>query len=225
MSAHDWLLSETAAARAEFRAIPLLTRAIDGSVPRALYVAFLTQAYHHVRHTCPLLALAAAKTTDSDYRAALFDYMAEERGHEQWILSDISAMGGNPEAAVWMPPRAPCRAMVGYAYYAIDWISPYSLLGMIHVLEGASAALAAKAADALERAFGATAGAGFVYLKSHGALDVDHIEFFKTLVNKIENPAAGSVIIDAAKMMYWLYGNIFRDLEQNLANEAAVADR
>ncbi len=225
MSVHDWLLAETAAARAEFRAIPLLARALDGSVPRALYIAFLAQAYHHVRHTCPLLALAAAKTTDADYRAALYDYVAEERGHEQWILSDIDAIGGDAEAAVWTPPRPPCRAMVGYAHYAIEWISPYSLLGMVHVLEGTSVALASRAADALEHSLGSKNGAGFTYLRSHGALDAEHITFFETLVNRIQNPSAGSAIIDAAKMMYWLYGNIFRDLEQDLGKEAPVADR
>ncbi len=225
MSVHDWLVAETAAARVEFLAIPLLRRAIDGDVPRSLYVEFLTQAYHHVRYTCPLLSLAAARTTDGEYRAALYRYIEEERGHEQWILTDIAAIGGDAEATLWKPARAPCRAMVGYAHYAIEWISPYSLLGMVYVLEGTSEALAGKAAAALERSFGAGNGEGFVYLRSHGALDVDHTAFFKDLVDRLENPTAGPAIIDGANMMYWLYGNIFRDLERGLDGPNSGAAR
>jgi pyrroloquinoline quinone (PQQ) biosynthesis protein C len=225
MTPYEYLLTETAAARAEFLSIPLLARAVAGRVPRSLYIEFLAQAYHHVRHTCFLMSLAAEKTADSKYRAALKTYMAEEDGHEQWILDDITAMGGDADAVACSRARPPCRAMVGYAHYAIDWISPYSLLGMIHVLEGTSAELATKAANALENSFGLTSSEGLVYLRSHGALDVDHAAFFKDLINQICNPSAMPAIIDSAAMMYWLYGNIFRDLEQDLAKGTVAASR
>jgi pyrroloquinoline quinone (PQQ) biosynthesis protein C len=216
MTFHQRLLAETEAARAEFLSVPILARALEGQVSRALYLDFLRQAYHHVRHTCPLLSLAAAKTRDGVYRAGLYDYIGEEQGHDAWILADIDALGGDAEAAKRAPPRPPCRAMVGYAYYAIEWISPYSLLGMVHVLEGMSVALAAKAANALQASFGAGDGRGFSYLASHGALDTEHAAFFADLVDRLQAPSAGDVIIDCAKMTYWLYGNIFRDLEHSL---------
>lgn len=216
MSPNDRLLAETEAARAEFLALPILARALRGQVPRALYLEFLRQAYHHVRHTCPLLSLAAARTRDGVYRAGLYDYIAEERGHDAWILEDIAAMGGDAEAAKRTPPRPPCRAMVGYAYYAIEWISPYSLLGMIHVLEGMSVALAERAARALQASFAAGDGRGFLYLRSHGALDAGHTAFFADLVNRLEQPTAIDIIIDCARMSYWLYGNLYRDLEHSL---------
>jgi pyrroloquinoline quinone (PQQ) biosynthesis protein C len=225
MTPYEYLLTETAAARAEFLSTPLLARAVAGRVPRSLYIEFLAQAYHHVRHTCFLMSLAAEKTADSKYRAALKTYMAEEDGHEQWILDDITAMGGDADAVACSRARPPCRAMVGYAHYAIDWISPYSLLGMIHVLEGTSAELATKAANALENSFGLTSSEGLVYLRSHGALDVDHAAFFKDLINQICNPSAMPAIIDTATMMYWLYGNIFHDLEQDLAKSTVAAYR
>lgn len=93
MTVYERLLTETAAARAEFLAIPLLRRALAGNVPRPLYIEFLQQAYHHVRHTCPLLSLAAAATEDGLYRDVLRAYMAEEEGHEQWILSAAARQG------------------------------------------------------------------------------------------------------------------------------------
>ncbi|SMF60155.1 Pyrroloquinoline quinone (PQQ) biosynthesis protein C [Tistlia consotensis] len=226
MSLHDRLLADSAEARDGFLAIPIIGRAVTGEVPRALYLAFLSQAYHHVRHTCPLLSLAAARTEDEGYRAALYEYLEEERGHDEWILDDISAIGGAPAATLLAPARPPCRAMVGYAYHAIDRISPYALLGMVHVLEGMSTLLASQAAEALQRAFGgedADGGPGFVYLTTHGALDVGHTAFFRKVVDSLDPIAAAEPIIDGARMFYWLYGNIFRDLEQLAAggNHAA----
>lgn len=212
MSVHERLLAETDAARAEFLSIPLIGHALDGDVTPALYADFLAQAYHHVSHTCPLLSFAAARTGDNAYRDALYTYLEEERGHDEWILADIAAIGGVEQPIA--PARAPCRAMVGYAYYAIEWISPYALLGMVHVLEGMSALLAGRAASALRAAFGVEDQRGFSYLVSHGALDVEHTRFFRDLVDGLDMRAAATPIIDCATMMYWLYGNIFRDLDQ-----------
>ena len=220
---HDRLIQETAEARADFLAIPLLKRALAGDVPRDLYVDFLGQAYHHVRHTCPLLSLAAARTDDPAYRTALYTYISVEHGHEEWILADIAAIRGDTILGQIAPARLPCSAMVGYAYYATEWISPYALMGMVHVLEGMSMLLAGKAAKALSRTLGAPGGDGFLYLTSHGAFDVEHTAFFREVVNRIEAPWAGEAIIHCAKMMYWLYGNIFRDIEA-CGREMAHAD-
>ena len=214
MTPYDRLLSETAAARAEFLSIPLLARAVAGEVSQQLYVSFLREAYHHVRHTCALLALAASRTQDNGYRDALFTYIAEERGHDEWILADIAALGGDSQAAILATPGVACRAMVGYAYYAIDRISPYALLGMVHVLEGSSAQLAARAASALQSSFGLSGTEGVRYLSTHGALDRDHVAFFRDLVNGLAQPSALQPIVDCATVVYRLYGDLFRDLER-----------
>ena len=214
MTPHDRLLAATEVSRVEFLGIPLLARALAGEVPRPLYVAFLEQAYHHVRHTCPLLSLAAAKTQDGEYRQALYAYIGEERGHEDWIAADIAALGGATEPGKFTAPGTACRAMVGYAYYAIEWISPYALLGMVHVLEGTSAQLASKAAAALKTSFGLAGEEGFTYLLTHGDLDTDHVAFFRDLVNRLDGPLAVEPIIDCANVIYRLYGDIFRDLER-----------
>lgn len=214
MTPYDRLLAETAVARAEFLRVPLLTRALAGNATRPLYLAFLREAYHHVRHTCSLLALAAGRTLNSRYREALGGYIAEERGHDDWILADIAALGGDPQATKSATPGTACRAMVGYAYYAIEWISPYALLGMVHVLEGSSAELATKGAMALKASFGVTGSAGFTYLLSHGALDQDHVVFFRDLVNGLADDSAIEPIVDCATVTYRLYGDLFRDLER-----------
>jgi pyrroloquinoline quinone (PQQ) biosynthesis protein C len=53
----------------------------------------------------------------------------------------------------------------------------------------------------------------FVYLTSHGALDVGHTEFYEELVNKISDKNDQTCLIHTAKNFYKLYGDIFRDIE------------
>lgn len=217
MTFHDHLLEETAAEREGFLAIPLVQQALATGGSKGLYLAFLAQAYHHVKHTFPLLALAAARTNDGRYQAALLEYMEEERGHEAWILDDIRAMGGDAEAVRTGRPAPACRIMVAFAYHAIEYVSPYALLGSVHVLEGMSVRLADRLADILKRQFGGSGGdTGFSYLTTHGSLDQDHVAFFRTLVNSFDDPAIEEIIIDHSKMFYRLYGDIFRDLGAGL---------
>lgn len=211
MNFYDTLQSETAPDRRAFLSIPLIERSVQKGASRELYIDFLTQAYHHVRHTFPLLALASARTDDEAYQDALVQYMEEERGHEKWILDDIRAFGGDAEAVRTGAPGQACQIMVGYTYYAIEWLSPYAMLGSVHVLEGMSTMLADKAADAIKNSLAFPGDEGFSYLRSHGALDIEHVAFFKNLVNTI-SPEAHPIIIETSKIIYRLYGDIFREL-------------
>ncbi|MGO4872274.1 MAG: TenA family transcriptional regulator [Roseiarcus sp.] len=213
MSFYNRILSQTAREREQFLAIPIVQHAVSSGATRALYREFLTQAYHHVKHTFPLLALAASRTPDERYQDALFEYMREERGHEKWILDDIRAMGGDADATRNGEAAPACRIMVGYSYYAIEHVSPYALLGSVHVLEGMSVLLADRLADALQKNMLAVkSDAGFSYLRSHGSLDKSHVDFFHTLVDGIHDEATQRIVIDSARIFYRLYGDIFRDL-------------
>ncbi|PZQ17717.1 MAG: iron-containing redox enzyme family protein [Ancylobacter novellus] len=222
MSFCDRLIAETAAERADFLSIPLIQRTLANGAPPELYRAFLGEAYHHVKHTFPLLALAAARTTDERYQDALVEYMEEERGHEKWILDDIAAMGGDASAVRDGAPGFACRVMVGYAYYAIERVSPYAMLGSIHVLEGMSVLLADRVADAVGRSLKGGSKGGFSYLRSHGGLDVEHVAFFRTLVDGIQDSDVQTIVIEQSRIFYRLYGQIFRDLDvgRSLAHAA-----
>ena len=214
MSFYDRLSAETEKERIAFTSIPLIRAALRSGGSRELYIDFLTQAYHHVKHTFPLLAFAAARTTDEAYQGALFEYMKEERGHEKWILDDIATVGGDAAAVKGGAPGIACQVMVGYTYYAIEWISPYAMLGSVHVLEGMSMLLADKAADAIMRSLSLSGADGFSYLRSHGALDIEHVAFFKMLVNGIGDAKVQKIVIDAAKVFYRLYGDIYYELAE-----------
>ena len=102
--------------------------------------------------------------------------------------------------------------MVGYAYYAIEHVSPYAFLGSVHVLEGISVLLADKLADAMKASLGLEAMPDFTYLRTHGSLDTDHVAFFRKLVDGFDDAGTQRIIIDHSKIFYRLYGAIFLEL-------------
>ncbi|MEQ8326484.1 MAG: iron-containing redox enzyme family protein [Parvibaculum sp.] len=218
MSFYDRLMAETQAARDAFFSIPIVLEAAGNGVDRDLYIAYLTEAYHHVRHTCPLLAhaLAHCPKEDRSYRAALLEYLDEEQGHEEWILDDIAHLGGDAEAVRRGDGDWPVRAMVSWVYYAVEFLNPYSMLGMVLVLEGTSVDIASAGADAVRKRLGMVGEErGFSYLTSHGALDREHIVFFQNLVNTVEGEENRRAIIDTANMVYALWGEMFSKLARN----------
>jgi pyrroloquinoline quinone (PQQ) biosynthesis protein C len=216
MTLFERLEVETEAARRRFRALPMLEEALRDGINRDLYIAYLGQAYHHVRHTRPLLATAAGRCGPGDdaLRDALFEYIAEEDGHENWILDDIAAIGTEEDVTRVLDNEGgpAVRALVGYMYYAIDRISPYAMLGMVYVLELTSTGIAHQAAAAIAQGFGVRPERGFSYLTSHGDIDREHVAFLRGLLDRIDAPATQDVVIDAANMVYRLWGEMFVDL-------------
>jgi len=206
------LQTRTAAERQALLAVPAIVDCLAGRVTRARYVAFLREAYHHVKHTVPLLMACGSRLGEdrSTLRAAVTHYIAEEAGHEQWILEDLRACGDDAYAARPAPPAPATELLVAYVYDYIARVNPAGMLGMVHVLEGTSSALATRAA----RSIAATLGlppAAFSYLTSHGALDQEHVRFFEDTVNAATSEELEHVV-HVAKRVYRLYGDIFREL-------------
>ena len=153
-------------------------------------------------------------------RAALDEYIEEEAGHDAWILDDIAATGGDAAAVRGGQPGAATEVMVAYAYDTIARGNPLGFLGMVHVLEGTSVALALAAADRIQQGLGLPDSA-FTYLRSHGTLDREHTAQFEQLVDAIDERADQDAIVHAARMFYRLYGDVFRGLPLPAAAPAA----
>jgi len=208
----DELQRRTAGERAQLLAVPAIVDCLAGRITRTRYIAFLRQAYHHVKHTVPLLMACRSRLGEerAGLRAAMAHYIEEENGHEQWILDDLRACGDYPEAVRRAPPAPATELMVAYVYDYIARVNPAGMLGMVHVLEGTSAALATRAAHCIARAL-ALPAAAFRYLTSHGSLDQSHVRFFEETVNALE-PAEREHVVHVARRVYGLYGDIFRGL-------------
>ncbi len=214
MNFFDQLQKSTEADRQLFLlSTPLIQQAVKGEASLEIYVAFLCQAYHHVKHTTPLLMAAGARVPGNRewLRDALAEYIDEELGHQEWILNDIEACGYSREAARNSNPNLSTELMVAYAYDTIQRISPLGLFGMVQVLEGTSVIKAIAAADGLQNALKLPDEA-FTYLRSHGELDQEHMKFFASLMNQIEDPEEQKLIVHCASVFYQLYGDILRSV-------------
>lgn len=213
MTVYEQLLAATGAERNELQNLPILRAGAAGQVSLAAYVAFLTEAYHHVKHTTPLLMSCGARLPEKYewLRNAVAEYIEEEVGHQEWILNDIKACGSDAEAVRNGKPCAATELMVAYAYDTIARVNPVGFFGMVLVLEGTSVALATSAGRALQQTFGLGNNA-FSYLASHGSLDIEHMNFYESLINRITDPDDQACLIHSARMFYKLYGDIFRDL-------------
>jgi acyl-CoA synthetase (AMP-forming)/AMP-acid ligase II/pyrroloquinoline quinone (PQQ) biosynthesis protein C len=225
MSFHDTLLAATRAERDDLLAIAFIRDGAAGRLARDDYVAFLTEAYHHVKHTLPLLMACGARLPArlEWLRREMTEYVKEETGHQDWILDDIAACGGDVERVRDGEPGFAAEMLVSYAYDIIARSNPAGFLGMVLVLEGTSTTVACQAADALAKSLGLPARA-FAYLSSHGMLDVGHMDFYATLVNRLDDPEDQAAIIRAAKRFYRLYGDVFRGLDARRQSGSRVLE-
>ncbi len=218
MPFHDELLKATERERAELLATPFIRDGAAGRLARADYIAFLAQAYHHVRHTLPLLMACGARLPArlEWLRTAMAEYIREETGHQEWILDDIRACGGDAETVRNGRPGLAAELLVAYAYDVIARINPVGFLGMVLVLEGTSTAVATRAAESLMTSL-RLPPAAFTYLTSHGTLDVGHTRFFATLVDQLDGAEDRAALVHCARVFYRLYGDVFRELDRTRA--------
>ncbi len=210
MTFYQTLIAETAQNRDYLLNAPIIKRSFSQDVCLDDYVMFLKQAYHHVKHTVPLLMATGSHLPESKewLRNAVAEYIEEELGHQEWILNDIAKCGFDKESARHSTPSHATELMVAYAYDSVTRINPLCFFGMVQVLEGTSIALADAAADNIKSKLALPSGA-FTYLKSHGALDQDHIQFFESLMNQITDQQEQALIIKSANTFYKLYADIF----------------
>ncbi|MDO8908577.1 MAG: iron-containing redox enzyme family protein [Pseudohongiella sp.] len=191
----------------------MIQRAINSEVTLQQYIAYLTQAYHHVKFTVPLMMAVGSRLPDSKewLREAVAEYIEDEIGHQEWILNDIAACGGDRETVRNSKPAAETELMVAYAFDLISRRDPIGFFGMVHVLEGTSVSLADHAARQIKQSLGLPEQA-FSYLRSHGAIDQKHIQFLEQLINRFVDPAEQEIIIHSTRMFYRLYKGVFDSL-------------
>ena len=212
MPFYEELADATSAERAYLLSSPIIANCLRGEVSRESYLAFLGQAFHHVRHTTPLLMALGGRLPErlAWLRRPVAEYIDEEIGHEEWILNDIAAAGGDADAVRKSRPGLPAEVMVAYAYDLVNRGNPAAFFGMVFVLEGTSVAMALNAADCIQQSLGLP-GTAFSYLRSHGTLDQEHTRHLAELVEKM-TPEDQADVVHAAKVFFRLYAEIFRAL-------------
>lgn len=218
MTFYQQLQDSTARERDYLLSAPIIEACRTGDINKEMYIAFLRQAYYHVRHTVPLLMATGGKLPQ-DYewvRGAIAEYIDEEYGHQEWILNDIRACGGDAESVRTGQPGLSIELMVAFLYDQISRSNPMGFFGMVQVLEGTSVAIALNVAEQLKKGLSLPLNA-MSYLSSHGALDQEHLRFFESLMDKVEKPEDQQAIIHSAKVVYRLYGSMLREITGHLS--------
>ncbi|ENM5756993.1 TenA family transcriptional regulator [Vibrio mimicus] len=217
---------ETQAAQQQMLQAPVFEACARGDITLSMYVRFLTQAYHHVKHTVPLLMACGSRLNDRYewVRTAITEYIDEEKGHQEWILNDIQACGSDAQAVRNNQGEGrvstPIELMVAYLYHQIDRGNPMGFLGMVWVLEGTSVGVGGNIARLVKQQLNLPNKA-MSYLTSHSELDQDHIRFFESLMNKIESEEDQQAIIHSANQVFYLYGQMLRELVPLTSQKAA----
>jgi long-chain acyl-CoA synthetase len=209
----DRLVAETERQRDYLLASDQLRRGLAGAISVETYIQYLGEAYHHVRHTVPLMQLTMARLPPGRewFAGPLNDYIAEETGHEEWILDDIRNAGGNADAVRNGRPRMATEFMIAYAYDFINRMNAVGFFGMVFVLESTSTKLATAGADTLMKSLELPADC-FRYLTSHGSLDLEHMKFFESVMAHIDHDEDRVAIVHMAQRMYVLFANLFRSI-------------
>lgn len=207
------LITETLEGQQALASTPQIQDGLVGRISLETYIAYLTEAYHHVKHTVPLMQAARARLDASRARfiEALDEYIEEETGHEAWILNDIRHCGGDAEAVRTGAPRPATREMVEYVYDHIARKNPMGFFGMVLVLEGTSVRLATQGAEAVAKSLN-LGPQSFSYLTSHGALDQDHLVFFQKLMDQVDDPADQAAIIEVAQGVFTRFAAVFASI-------------
>jgi len=155
---------------------------------RERYRRYLTAMHALITASVPLLERAAARCARLPDASAplLSDYFLrhaqEERGHDDWLLEDLAAAGGSPEAARAAVPPPLVVELAGAQYYRIEHRHPVALLGYIAVLEGN--APGPRLAERLAADTGLPAAA-FRTLREHAALDTGHLDDLHQLLDAL----------------------------------------
>lgn len=208
------LIETTDSARRGLEEIPKLHHMLNHGLNLAEYRAFLHDLYHIVWHFCPIMAAAASRLDDRfrQVRVELYERIAEENGHEAWVLEDIEALGGDVAGARANPPSAPVQAMIAFNYHAAERQHPCSVLGMLYMLEVISSVYGGRVSDSIARALGRNVdGGGFRFLSSHSSMDQDHVAKLNVLLKTIDDREAQESIINSTRVNFFQFGLIFRE--------------
>jgi pyrroloquinoline quinone (PQQ) biosynthesis protein C len=211
MSFFITLIETTDTSRSELEAIPKMNSMITRGLTLPEYQAFLHDIYYIVWHFCPIMAVAAARCDDGfrTVRYELYERIGEEKGHEDWVLEDIEAVGGDTARVRSRLPSAPVQAMLGFNYMCAERGHPCSVLGMLYALEVIASAYAATLSQSIAKSIGRDMdGPGFKFLLSHSSMDLDHVAKLNVLMKTIQDPVAQESIVNATGVNFYQFGRM-----------------
>jgi hypothetical protein len=165
-----------------------------------IFPEFLFMMHSIIRSSVSLInaaADAAQRRADRDAVCRkIADYYrthaAEETHHDDWLLDDLVAIGGDRAKILARMPSSEVASLVGAQYYWALHVHPVSLFGYLAVLEGNPSSL-----RQLERIRSAHAlpAQGFRTMVKHARLDPHHRDEMFAQLDELPMTAAQSELV------------------------------
>jgi hypothetical protein len=184
-----------------------------------LYPRYLEQLYGVATGAVPLMQRALERchslsalgdATAAGLAPFLDEHIPEEQGHDQWLLDDIAALGGDPDEVRRRLPSVAAAAMNGAQQWWIDHGHPVCLLGHAEVLECSPPAM--EMLEEFEQRTG-VARAGLMFFRRHAVIDQRHREeIHRTLdalpLNGQHEALIGTSALHTTAMLIRLYQSV-----------------
>lgn len=204
------LVTQTDEARRSFESHPRILEIVADGLPVDRYRKFLLELYHLVWHFNPACAAAASRMDDEhrDVRYFLYDHMTEEKGHEEWVVSDLEFVGVGREKVLQHRPSVSMLALNGYNYWSADRRDPCSVLGMVYALEVIASVYGGPIAAAIKESLLLEDDRGISFISSHVTMDAEHMVDLRVILNTIHDEAAKAAIIESTIVNFDLFMHV-----------------
>ncbi|WP_223645335.1 iron-containing redox enzyme family protein [Corallococcus sp. EGB] len=191
-------------------------RMLDGTLDVEGYIHYLVQTYHYARWSTPILAEGGYRLRRLGRLPELAELLVqkgeEEKGHDKWLLSDLKNLGVSAEQ-VEAAERSPAvDAYTGWNFFTSLSGVPTAVLGTAYALEYLSQTRAGVWAERLKAAAAIpNIHKSVTFLRSHGALDGDHVAEMQRILSRLTDPEDQEAILFSARVARSVYPRIFRE--------------
>ena len=194
------LVSRTDEARRGFESNSKVLDIVANGLPLERYRNLLLELYHVVWHFNPVCAAAASRVGDAhkQVRYFLYDHMNEEKGHEEWVINDLDAMGVKVEQALAYQPSQYLLALNGYNYWSADRRHPCSVLGMMYTLEVVASVYGGPMTAAITDSLLLQGDRGISFISSHATMDAEHMAELRVILNTLHDDGVKDAIVESA---------------------------
>lgn len=204
------LVETTDEARREFETNSKVLDIVANGLSLERYRNLLLELYHVVWHFNPTCAAAACRITDQHraVRYFLYDHMNEEKGHEEWVLNDLSVVGVSADLARAYIPTLVMLGLNGYNYWSADRRHPCSVLGMIYTLEVVASVYGGQMTAAISDSLMLQGDRGISFISSHATMDAEHMAELRVILNQVEDEEAKKAIVESTIFNFHQFGKV-----------------
>ena len=204
------LVSRTDEARRAFESHSKVLDIVANGLPLERYRKLLLELYHVVWHFNPVCAAAASRVSDAhkQVRYFLYDHMNEEKGHEEWVVNDLDAMGVRVGQVLDYRPTDMMLALNGYNYWAADRRHPCSVLGMLYALEVIASVYGGPMTAAITESLLLQGDRGISFISAHATLDAEHMADLRVILNTLQDDASKEAIIESTVFNFHQFGRV-----------------